>query len=936
MTNVPASKPTFRNTHLLLTSSALIVGLLFFRDAMAVDFKSCTAPITADDHGDPAAAWDGDRRVFVFDTQGEQGRRVRVVGDIVELTPELFPSLFRADGQYLEDVDSITIDAREIVVAMPIRMAGGHLKLNAQRVTFKFDGLVSFVREPVTTDQSVEIMTRELDLSQSRSIPLLFATNDWAFAEAPRWNTAGKPSRTISVSAEAIVPRPGVNTPLARDAYTSFLVTLTLDRQKPEGAWTSAYAVSSGETAEAAYSDALARSFQWPDATAMKLQRIFSTDPYDVRMREFISTAVENYRGMFGSRISKVAEAGLLRLEQAYSAGTDLFGLSETSVPMTSVAHRISMFEDMMADIYGPDGNTGLMKLWDDQKLNANTVTAVDAARVKDLQADVKKKTDEVNSIGVEMSKKEGELTNIEAAISSLDVQMKNREAFLQQTLDKEQDERRQKGEVLKVVQATATVGSIIFPAAAPFVVGASAIIAAQQAMQEPNATLGATVTSMQDIATRHIAIVQLSLQIRKDWNVVQGDFGQAVDYVKKRGKTTDESKKRFEAWKSAGVSVRDNSEKLIKNLELPGSTEKLEFSHEDAAKDPEIVALLGKRNDLVKTQQTLQNDLIAMRKDFEVRSTAILETEAVIADLLALQISNDEERLRYLELSDWARRNLIRDLAREASLLRRSLYYAVGSELELPLDVTLMAEGDLVETYGDISDPSKLEKSLADARARRAATYGILLSRAKTEYEKLKAENKWNIPIPILFSADINETAGDPQFIAARRSFIANLNTEIAGAIANVDSRTPIRIPFYPDVIGTTEGGVLLGVNISAVKFSGNKPPEGNLILTVDHPRFGSMQRATSCVVVADVIETTAEGANIEPISWPTSVPSDVTPDWRANISFANELFKIQDAMYPFFAPYTMTVEVPQPREWTSPPTIESIEIQFIVAKPN
>ncbi|MEY9562243.1 hypothetical protein [Sinorhizobium fredii] len=930
------------NTRKLLKTaafSAVAVAFAASPYALAVDFSACEAPAKIQtDNLDPVSLWNGDRRVFVFDKIGQNGgRMVRVVGDIVELTPQLFPSLFREDGQYLEDVDSITIDAREIIVAMPIRMTSGHIRLQGQRITFKFHGLISFVQDPGSKGQSVQLFTRELDMSAARSIPLVFSGADWANPQDPRWNAPGKPSRTANITARTIIPQRNVNAPLADDAYMQFLVGLTLDRQKPAGEWMSAaYSTTSGEAAEQAFSEAMSSTFQWPDATSMKLQRIFSSAPYDARMREYAKEAVENYRSAFSQRSSKLAEAGLLRIEQAYSSNTDLFGLSATSVPMTTVAHRIQLFNEKLGQLYGPDGDAGLMKLWDDLKLSAASATAVDVNRVRELQADSTKKQNEADAIAADMTAKEARLSNIESAISSIDVQMLNRETFLKQQFEAEQDERRQRGETLKIAQATATVGSIVFPAAAPVLAGASGVIAAQQALQEPDADISSIVTSVQDIAQRHLAIVELSAQVRKDWNVVKADYAQAIDYVRKRGRLTEENKKRFDGWKGAVQAVRSNSEKLIKNLERPNNTEKLEFSHEEAAKDGQILRLLGERNDQVKLQQSLQSELATMRKDHDSRTAEILETEAVIAELLVLQISNDEERIRYMALSDWARRNLIRDLAKEASLLRRSLSYALGTELDLPLDVTLMAEGDLVESYGDLSDPAKLEASLSKARKNRAAIYGLLLSRAQSAYDRLHDENRWNVPTPILFAADSTSTTGEPSFVAARKKFIEELNGEIAGAIARVDSRARIRIPFYPDLIGTTERAVLLGVNVASIRFKGRQAPEGNLIFTIDHPRFGAIFRGRGCVVVADKANATDEGVNLEPVSWPTSVPDDVTDDWRKNINFANQLFRIQDAMFPLFAPYSMTVEVPQPQEWSTTPEVEAIEIQFIVARPN
>lgn len=925
---------------LLSAASALAIGLhsgISDATADSFDYGNCSPPLRSEaNQSDPEAAWNVDRRVFVSETVRADGRRFKIVGDIVELSPELFPSLYRQDGQYLEDVAEITVEAREIIVGMPIRLTSGAVSMTADRVTFKFDGLVSFVRPPATANQSLKILTGILDLSSARSKPLLFASTDWTPpAEGPRWNAPGKTSRSVEIAAGKIFPRMDAVTAVAPEAAKTFIVNLTLDASKPDGDWSNAYTVSAGSVADQAYAQALRTKLEWPDATAMKLQRIFSLDPYGTATRDFTARAVTNFREVFAIRASKMAEAGLLRLERANMTETDLFGLASTSVPMTSVAGRLDRFKAMLATLYGTDGDgdSGLMKLWDEQAAMAGVAASVDAERVKDIQKDIKRKTDEYAVLAATMEQRENALANVEAQISGLDAQMQNRETHLRQIFEAEQEDRRAKGEQLKAVQTAAAVGSVMFPAAAPVLAGASGLYAASVEIGDTD-DMPTMIATVQGIAERHAAIVDLSSKIRKDWTTVRGDFGQAVDYVRKRGNIAGEDRKKFEGWRKAVESVRSNSEKLYKSLERPASGEKLQFDREDAAKDAEMVKLLGQRNDAVKVQQSLQNELIALRKDFDFRATEILEGEAVIAELLTLQLANDEARLRYRQLSDWARRTLIRDLAREASLLRRSLAYATGNQVELPLDALLFAEGDLVESYGTPAEPAQLESALADARKKRAAMYGLLLSQAQTAYNDLKDQNRWNVPTPIVFTADYKATAGDSGLLARRKKFLDDLNTEIEGAIADVDSRTSIRIPFEPDLIGTTEGSVLLGINIAKVTFAAE--PEANLVLKVDHPRFGAMRRPNGCVIVGDLVNSGPEGSELGSVSWPTTVPSGVNPDWQDTIVFANQLARIQDAMFPFFTGYRMTVEVPEPDEWSTPPRIEAIEVQFIVAKPN
>jgi hypothetical protein len=113
--------------------------------ALAQDqFDRCVAPIMAEaEPVDPSAFWNDEREVLVWRRQDGDRYAYRIAGDIVELTPELFSALATAPGQSLRDISEISVDAREIVVAMPLRLANGTVKLHGDNVRFTGDGTVA-------------------------------------------------------------------------------------------------------------------------------------------------------------------------------------------------------------------------------------------------------------------------------------------------------------------------------------------------------------------------------------------------------------------------------------------------------------------------------------------------------------------------------------------------------------------------------------------------------------------------------------------------------------------------------------------------------------------------------------------------------------------------------------------------------------------------
>ena len=96
------------------------------------DADRCAAPLVlAGQAIDPQAFWNDDRAISVWRRQDGDRYAYRIVGDVVELTPRLFFALATVPGQPLRDISEINIDAREIVVAMPLRVASGSMRCHA-------------------------------------------------------------------------------------------------------------------------------------------------------------------------------------------------------------------------------------------------------------------------------------------------------------------------------------------------------------------------------------------------------------------------------------------------------------------------------------------------------------------------------------------------------------------------------------------------------------------------------------------------------------------------------------------------------------------------------------------------------------------------------------------------------------------------------------
>ena len=194
----------------------------------------CMVPLSALPNAQPAREfWKLDRQVSIFRRETNGRSSYRIVGDIVELTPQYFPALDRPYNQAFTKIDNLWIEARELIVGMPIRVAEGSLLLAADKISFTGDGFLTIVDPPSTTTQTIEIQADVLDLSMARNIPFAFATQGWKLNEPPQWPAEGSPSRIFRVKAGLILP--GANDPpewnqLLKDRPLRWVHNKTADR----------------------------------------------------------------------------------------------------------------------------------------------------------------------------------------------------------------------------------------------------------------------------------------------------------------------------------------------------------------------------------------------------------------------------------------------------------------------------------------------------------------------------------------------------------------------------------------------------------------------------------------------------------------------------------------------------------------------------------
>ncbi len=374
---------------------ALFFSLLLLQAPAAEVFgQSCPARFGAVAAPDFDALWQADNLYWVGSSQPTTGKfDVVIVGDVIVLTPKTFPMLARTDNRPISNWSKVTIDARVIVVGMPLIFGSTKVELRAQKIIWKPEGRISLKAPPGDGGDGVQITAQEIDFSKAALRPFDFATDNWEayplndadLAGASRWN------RAISMHAAAVTPPDFVHD--GRDDMWRWIRNLTQDRSFIlRGGRTSQYSrrpyqFEVGAAGAVAYAHSLEREMLWPLAFASHVERAFVQRPYEPDTRAFLVGKLDigSYLTLLKPIPRHVAAwSKLLAMRSALDAGTDLSGYRAEHVPRVS----FETLRDDFSKQLGSSQNLALASIEQSlQDANATTRTAEQARDVETAEA---------------------------------------------------------------------------------------------------------------------------------------------------------------------------------------------------------------------------------------------------------------------------------------------------------------------------------------------------------------------------------------------------------------------------------------------------------------------------------------------------------------------------------------------------------------------
>ena len=922
--------------------------------AMAQDeLDRCTIPLMPQAEApDPQAFWNDDRQVSVWRRQDGQRSAYHVVGDVVELTPKLFPALATSPGAALKDVSEISIDAREIIVAMPIRIADGAIRLVADAVRFTGDGSISLVDRPGQRDQMVEVVTNQLDLSHAPDMPFVFQTQGWVINATPQWPAAGAPKRLLRIKARAVVPAADITDiskkQLSNDPLRWFhnkTADQGFDSGLPKSLWSSGYDITIGDAGGGIYDGLLGATLLWPDLAVGKLARLWSRAPFDPTVNVFVNAKIDELMPLLSRRASQQS-AATLRLARAQMAlGVDLVGYGIDEVPMTGLSERLKAFQKQLDEVFGTPKKAGALQLWDEARLAAlATGKLADPAKLVDqldrmLKAEVAARTATALRIT-------GNSDRLQKMIDDGHAKIAEAAGIDESLLTQYNDEKAQAASFGRIVDdliINETTIGIGRPAAAPYSLGWTPGTTTAQSFYgtKDGDTPSNPPSGLEEIAGRYDGYAKLIADFNAAWKAADSHAAAALGHL--TGKQPNDAE--LAAYGKAIPDVVAKAEAL--RAGVPDGPAQFtiglnDYTPVDPDQQKKWTGLVMEAEAAMAGASNLQAVILADVRSVRAVDADIQWLSAIRNDLLALKsLPGDDAVQRQALLSATMRARLLTDVGRSAMVLRKGFYFVTGELMGAPDEALypwddVLAAGGIDARHPELNEPAQMQLAMQADRAALNQYYegfaGGLAERAGAFVDKRPA-----VPPSVEFfrAAYEDDVSHDLDESYLRTGFLDALNRSIASQIALGRAGTgfasnPILIPIRISPAGPSAGAqFLLGAAVTKVHFDGDPKMQGSINLRIEHPRWGNVTIDGTCRRVIDAADNPA---GIETgFSKTISLLRDVQADWKKSVATDQALASIIDNAFPLDAPYYAYVELPQATSWTRIPVIDEIEIVLV-----
>ena len=321
----------------------------------------------------PQQVWDADTASLVgYRSIGADKLESQyVTGDILHLSRDEFPSESRTVVQSQSGIRTLTFDAREIIVDMPLVFTSASVRFLADTVRFTQRGSITFTSDPRPGGDGVTIIAESIDMSDALRHPFQFVTQD------ANWPADAK--RVVSITARSTRPA------MAGTQLKKWIRALTLDENYADLATGAdpylSYPLASGTAAQAAYLKILDTDMLWPQQLADKVAREFAESPFDESRKTFLRDKAATYLRLLRNTHHDIARSVLTSTTTSIDLNVDELGFHRYFIPRTGFPDYVKSFKQLA------DQQLNAMVQWNSAILAAHSGRKFDQQQFEELDS---------------------------------------------------------------------------------------------------------------------------------------------------------------------------------------------------------------------------------------------------------------------------------------------------------------------------------------------------------------------------------------------------------------------------------------------------------------------------------------------------------------------------------------------------------------------
>jgi hypothetical protein len=401
-------------------------------------------------------------------------------------------------------------------------------------------------------------------------------------------------------------------------------------------------------------------------------------------------------------------------------------------------------------------------------------------------------------------------------------------------------------------------------------------------------------------------------------------------------GKDTESKIEATKEFAKSGAEFYKQIKALYDMTSVPTT---VQYNESQAEQDDPL--LQQQRRELEKMNGD-RSALLASIADFTDKNrkiqTQVLELNGAKDALLKAGIQNDQEIAFWQHTAMRLRLEMYANLYREASILKRTIFYSTGKYPDISDDILAFADEAFASglTTVDSQIPEQVSPEWVEKKFKKSANQASTAIQALVDAAENESKRARDLRTPQASYLDTTTISIASKESSLDHQFILALNQEIKDQIAAPERSSH---PMLLEVPLRIQDAVLrlperfVDVIVTSVVVKEPNALEGkHLNFGVFNPGFGTVVSGPNCFNI-DMRVIDAENRFIEY----TTVPP-VEHKWDEKIHANADIQKVQERFFyarpPLHAPYYLYVQVggsPDHNNWKSVPVITSLQITLV-----